>query len=160
MITLTVILRNTGVDTDPGLDQRWAFGCSYPRREPALARLARQGASVLISLRERKHDSSRLSPHGWTHLHLPVEEFSAPSPPVLKQAIAAIGGAVGAGQSVAVRCGGGLGQTGALPACYPAHKGWSAKEAIVRVRGGATGIDRDGQPSIRRGSVRAARPGL
>ena len=89
---------------------------------------------MLFNLHERKHDPSRLTPHGLTEVHLPVKDFSAPSPTVPEQDIAALEHAVSAGQSVAVHCGDGLGRTGTLLACYLVQKGLSAKEAIGRVR--------------------------
>lgn len=132
---LRVLLRSIGVAPDPG---SWIepqlLGCRYPRREPTLARLAQQGVSVLVNLHERGHDPSRLARHGLMEVHVPVKDFSAPSPAQLEQGITAIVGAIAAGERVAVHCGGGLGRTGTLLACYLVHQGWSAEAAIARVR--------------------------
>ncbi len=135
VVRLRMLLRSIGVAADPGAwIEPQLLGCSYPRRESALAGLAQQGVSVLINLHERGHDPARLARHGLLDVHLPVKDFSAPSPAQLEQGITAIRGAVAAGERVAVHCGGGLGRTGTLLACYLVHQGWSAEAAIARVR--------------------------
>ncbi|MDP9357997.1 MAG: dual specificity protein phosphatase family protein [Chloroflexota bacterium] len=132
---LRLLLRSLGVVSDPGAwIEPQLLGCRYPRRESALAGLAQQRVSLLVNLHERGHDPSRLARHGLLEVHLPVKDFSAPSPAQLEQGIVAIVGAVAAGQRVAVHCGGGLGRTGTLLACYLVHQGWSAEAAIARVR--------------------------
>ncbi len=130
------LLQSVGLMDDPGvwLEEGRVFACRYPRGEPALAGLARQGISVLVNLHERGHDPSRLARHGLVEVHIPVKDFSAPSPEQLAQGVAAIARAVAAGERVAVHCGGGLGRTGTLLACYLVHQGCGAEEAIDRVR--------------------------
>jgi atypical dual specificity phosphatase len=67
-------------------------------------------------------------------LHLPVVDFTAPSPEQLEQGVATIVQARAAGQRVAVHCGGGLGRTGTLLACYLVQQGMEAEAAVDRVR--------------------------
>lgn len=132
---LRMLFRSTRLACDPGT---WLepqlLGCSYPRRESALADLAQQGVSVLVNLHKRGHDPSRLARHGLVEVHLPVRDFSPPSPAQVEQGIAAITEAVAAGERIAVHCGGGLGRTGTLLACYLVHQGWGAETAIAQVR--------------------------
>ncbi|MGH2560443.1 MAG: dual specificity protein phosphatase family protein [Thermomicrobiales bacterium] len=136
-MSVRMFLRRVGLVSEPGawIEPGHLLGCSYPRQESALAGLARQGVSVLVNLHEHGHDPARLARHGLVEVHLPVKDFSAPSPAQLEQGIAAIAGAIGAGARVAVHCGAGLGRTGTLLACYLVHEGWGVEEAIARVRG-------------------------
>ena len=129
-------LRSVGLLVDGGdwIEAERVLGCAYPRREAALAGLARQGVALLINLHERAHDPARLARYGLAEVHLPVKDFSPPTPEQLEQGVEAIARAVAAGMPVAVHCGGGLGRTGTLLACYLVHRGMSAEEAIARVR--------------------------
>jgi atypical dual specificity phosphatase len=133
---LRLMLTGIGLLTDRGhwLVPDRLLGCAYPRREAALAGLAEQGVSVTINLHERAHDPARLARHGLTEVHLPVRDFAAPTPEQLGQGVAAIEQAIAAGQVVAVHCGGGLGRTGTLLACYLTRLGRSPAEAISEVR--------------------------
>jgi atypical dual specificity phosphatase len=120
--------------TGAWLDDGEVLGCAYPREEAALAALAQQGISVLVNLHEQAHGPSRLAPYGLRELHLPVVDFTAPSPEQLEQGVATIVQARAAGQRVAVHCGGGLGRTGTLLACYLVQQGMEAEAAVDRVR--------------------------
>jgi atypical dual specificity phosphatase len=130
------MLRATGLLTDPGtwVDADRVLGCAYPRRDSALAALAEQGVLVVVNLHERPHRPPRLAQHSMTEVHLPVKDFTAPSPEQLREGTAAIERAVAEGKRVAVHCGGGLGRTGTLLACYLIGAGMTTAEAIARVR--------------------------
>jgi len=63
------------------------------------------------------------------------KDFAAPTPRQVERGVDAIVGALAAGEAAAVHCGGGLGRTGTLLACYLASReGLGAGEAIGRVR--------------------------
>jgi len=66
--------------------------------------------------------------------HLPVADFTPPSPAQLDRGAAAIAEAIAAGERVAVHCGAGKGRTGTLLACYLVYQGLAADAAIARVR--------------------------
>ena len=133
---LSAIAVGLGLRVDPGswLEPGRVLGCAYPRREAALAALSQQGITVVINLHERAHSPTRLARYGLRELHLPVPDFTPPTPEQLEQGVTAIRRAVEAGERVAVHCGGGLGRTGTLLACYLVSQGMDAGAAIARVR--------------------------
>ena len=132
----TRILQRLGLVIDRGawLEDGRLLGCAYPRREAAIAGLARQGISVLVNLHERAHDPSRLARYGLEETHLPVADFTPPSPAQLDHGVAVIAEALAADRGVAVHCAGGRGRTGTLLACYLIHQGLDPHAAIARVR--------------------------
>jgi atypical dual specificity phosphatase len=109
-------------------------GCPYPRSDAACRALARHGVTLLINLHERPHPPDRLARHGVTEVHLPVPDFTPPSPEQLERGVDAIEEGIAFGRKVAVHCGGGLGRTGTLLACYLVKHGLAPGEAIARVR--------------------------
>lgn len=116
------------------------LGCAYPRSERALAALAGSGVRLLVNLHRRPHDPARLGRHGLREVHLPVADFAAPSPEQTERGVDAILGAAAAGEAVAVHCGGGLGRTGTLLACFLASsEDLDAEEAIRRLRAARPG---------------------
>ena len=123
-------LPDAGAWVEPGR----VLACAYPRRDAALARLAAQGVSLLVNLHERPHQPQRLARRGLAELHLPVRDFTPPAPEEIERGVQAIAGAVAAGRRVAVHCGGGLGRTGTLLACYLVARGLAPAAAIERVR--------------------------
>ena len=131
-----VVLRSLGLTVDRGtwLEDDILLACAYPRRDASLAALAGQGISLLINLHERAHQPPRLAQHGLREIHLPVPDFTAPSPDQLDRGVAAIATALEAGHRVTVHCGGCLGRTGTLLACHLVDRGLDPDDAIARVR--------------------------
>jgi atypical dual specificity phosphatase len=107
---------------------------SYPHREADLAQLASLGIRTVINLARQAHDPDRLERAGLVEVHIPVSDFSAPTPEQIERGIAAIDAALSRGERVAVHCDGGLGRSGTLAACYLVHHGFDAETAISEVR--------------------------
>ena len=108
--------------------------CAYPRQPAALAELRKQGVRLLINLHEQAHAPALLARYGLTEVHLPVPDFTPPQPAQLDVGVAAIEQGIAAGHGVAVHCGGGLGRTGTLLACYLVRRGLAPGAAMARVR--------------------------
>lgn len=132
-VGLRMLLRLTdrGRWVAPGL-----LDCAYPRTERALAVLSNSGVRLLVNLHERPHDPSRLKRHGLREAHLPVKDFAAPSSEQMERGMGKIFESLAVDEAVAVHCGGGLGRTGTVLACYllESSEGLGAEEAVRRVR--------------------------
>ena len=130
------------MDEPPWLLEAKLLGCPFPETDEALAALATRGVTLLINLHhERRTSPERLRRLGMVEVFLPVPDFQPPPPALLEAGIAALLDATDQGKRAAVHCGGGLGRTGTLLACYllATEPGLSPDDAI--------------------GAVRAARPG-
>jgi atypical dual specificity phosphatase len=110
------------------------YACAYPVSEAELAALAAAGIRHIINLTSRRHDAASLAAVGIDETHLPVRDFSAPSPRVLDTAIAAIAESHTAGDAIAVHCRGGLGRTGTVIAAWLTTQGVSPAQAIDQIR--------------------------
>jgi atypical dual specificity phosphatase len=121
------------------LDDEGLGACRYPRDEKSLRELAEHGVTVLINLHERPHPAGVLGRYGLSEIHLPVPDFTPPTPAQLQAGVAAIETAISDGRRVAVHCGGGLGRTGTLLACYLVKRGLGPDEAIARIRAARPG---------------------
>jgi atypical dual specificity phosphatase len=145
-IPLAIRLRNTlrkfGVLRDPGswIDPAGqVLLCAYPRRDRDLAHLAERGIRRLINLHTKPHSPGRLTRYGLVEYHLPVPDFTAPTPSQLSTAVANVMAGVAAGEAVAIHCGAGLGRSGTVAACYLVALGQDWQSAVTTVRAARPG---------------------
>lgn len=102
--------------------------------EQDLAFLQAQHVDVLVSLTETPVDPAALEGHGIEALHIPVEDFHAPTQGQLDQYVAAVQGWIAEGRVVGTHCAGGHGRTGTFLAALFVARGYEADRAIAEVR--------------------------
>jgi atypical dual specificity phosphatase len=110
------------------------LACAYPWGQDGLANLALRGISVVVNLHERPHEPARMARLGLTQIHLPVPDFTPPTPEQLADGVATISQALEDGKCVAVHCAAGLGRTGTLLASYLVSTGLEPTAAIAQIR--------------------------
>ena len=114
-------------------------GCSRPGAnggdlDADLARLRDHGIGVLLTLTETPLPPGSLANHDLRGLHIPVDDFHAPTIGQMLDALAFIDEARVNGEPVAVHCLAGQGRTGTVLAAYLIRGGLSAAAAIAEVR--------------------------
>jgi atypical dual specificity phosphatase len=114
-------------------------GCSRPGAnggdlDADLRMLRGHGIGALLTLTETPLTAGALERHGLRGLHLPVDDFHAPTPGQLLEALAFIDEAQAAGIPTAVHCLAGMGRTGTALAAYLIRGGLPAPDAIASIR--------------------------
>jgi atypical dual specificity phosphatase len=114
-------------------------GCSRPGAHEAgidrdLADLRGHGVGALLTLTETPLPAGTLERHGLLGLHLPVDDFHAPTTGQILEALAFIDEARADGLPVAVHCLAGQGRTGTVLATYLIRGGQTSSRAIAAVR--------------------------
>ena len=114
-------------------------GCSRPGARGAdvdrdLVTLRGYGVGALLSLTESALPRGALDRHGMLGLHLPVDDFHAPTTTQMLEALVFLDDARATSTPVAVHCLAGQGRTGTVLAAYLIRGGMSAEQAIVEVR--------------------------
>jgi len=101
-----------------------------------MALLAAHGVTGIISLTEEaSHIGSAAHDAGLSWLHLPIDDFHAPSLEQIDDAVSFIGKEIDSGGSVVVHCFAGRGRTGTILAAYLVSTGFQPTEAVARIRG-------------------------
>jgi atypical dual specificity phosphatase len=114
-------------------------GCSRPGAgggdiDRDLADLRGHGIGALLTLTESPLPSGALERHGIRGLHLPVDDFHAPTTNQLLDALAFLDEARATMTPAAVHCLAGQGRTGTVLASYLIRGGLSATDAIAEIR--------------------------
>ncbi len=99
-----------------------------------LEALSAIGIGGIVSLSERPLEAKTVSEGGFVYLHAPIPDFGVPRLDTIETVNAFVDRSREAERGVVIHCGAGLGRTGTILACYLAHRGSSAQEAIEHVR--------------------------
>ena len=119
-------------------------GCSRPGAHGAptssdLALLSERGIVSVLTLTETPVHAHELEVAGLDALHLPIDDFHAPTTQQMLQALAFIDASLAENMPVAVHCLAGQGRTGTILAAWLLRSGFSADDAIAEIRALAPG---------------------
>lgn len=116
------------------IDQPFLAASAMPDGPEELAWLRGEGIQILLSLSEDPPARRWIDEAGLMLVHVPVEDFNAPSPEQFDKCLSVIDQAQKTGMGILVHCLAGKGRTGTVLAAYFVSKGMSALEAIRHVR--------------------------
>lgn len=109
-----------------------------PRFAPTLVKglqyLREQGIGAILALNEAGGEEAVAREFGFEFLHLPVEDFRAPTIEQIGVALEFMREQAKSDSAVLVHCSAGQGRTGTILACYLVHEGQSAEQAMRDVR--------------------------
>jgi atypical dual specificity phosphatase len=116
------------------VEENMLAGSGMPVTKAEVDWLVSQGIKSIVTVREEPLPQEWVN-GGMGYLHLPVDDFDAPSPEDIDRAISFIEKEVAAGRPVLVHCAAGKGRTGVILAAYFVKaKGMGAAASIDRIR--------------------------
>lgn len=104
------------------------------RLASALTTLRDNEITAILSLSEEPLEKALLQEFEFQYLHLPIDDFTAPTPAQIDAAMRFLGEQVDAGHGALVHCRAGIGRTGTILACFLVSRGWQPAEAIAALR--------------------------
>ncbi|MEA3400836.1 MAG: dual specificity protein phosphatase family protein [Armatimonadota bacterium] len=96
-------------------------------------RLQEAGIGAIVSLTEDLPSDLR-GESRFEVLHLPIQDMTPPDMEQVERYVRFVDRMLATGRAVGTHCLAGLGRTGTMIACYLVSRGYSAEEAIRRVR--------------------------
>ena len=112
-------------------------GHAGPKSVADIIWLKDQGITACIRMAEPHSafvSSTEVVEAGISDYHVPVKDFTAPTPVQLKSMVDIIDKCLAQGKSISVSCVGGFGRTGTVLSSYLVFTGMGAKEAIKLIR--------------------------
>ena len=107
---------------------------TFARLRDDLEFLKMRRISAIVSLTEAALEKAFIEEFGFRYLHLPLADFTPPTPIQVDEFIKFQRDSEGAGLATVVHCGAGLGRTGTMLACALVSRGFAAELAINRIR--------------------------
>ena len=102
-------------------------------RRNGLRRLAEMGVRYCVNMRIEFDDAEHgLAPEHYCYL--PTVDDEAPTLEHLRRGVEFVEGAVSAGESVYIHCGGGIGRAPTMAAAYFVSRGYSLDDAVALIR--------------------------
>ncbi len=107
---------------------------AYATLDDDLTALYALGIRRIVSLTEDPVAPDRLAAHGIEALHIPIEDFTAPSQAQMLNYAAYVARAVDQGAPLATHCHAGQGRTGTMLAAWLVSTGRTGQDAIDTIR--------------------------
>lgn len=102
-------------------------------RQAGLRRLTEMGVRYCVNMRVEFDDAEHdLAPEHYCHL--PTVDDEAPTLEQLRRGVEFVDGAVSAGGSVYIHCGGGVGRAPTMAAAYFISRGYTLDDAVALIR--------------------------
>lgn len=109
-------------------------GVANPLNED-LSFLRNEGVKAIVSLSETPLEETVVSGNGFSYLHVPVDDFTAPTIEQVEECMDFMWRMTSSEEKpVVVHCGAGCGRTGTIIACYLLKRGETADTAIEILR--------------------------
>lgn len=111
----------------------------YAPLDDDLAALEAEGIRIVVTLTEDALPADDLALRGLEAVHLPVEDYTAPTQEQMLSYVALVGQAMHDGRPVATHCYAGKGRTGTMLAAWLVSTGRSGTDAIDTIRSARPG---------------------